>query len=170
MKKTKPTTIKTRDELENVLGEYAAAAIERAKLGATMDAKLNEIRAAYEERFAGLDETLEGLFADLEAWAALHRDEFADRRSLDLLHGTIGFRTGNPAVKPLKGVKWEHVVDQLRAAHLDAWLRAPDPEVNKEAVLAARETLGADRLAQLGMRVEQTERFFVDPKIEGAQA
>ena len=160
------TTIRSREELESVLGEYAAAAIEQAKLGADLDAGLNRVRAAYEPRMAEVAETLEALWADLESWAALHRDEFAERRSLELLHGALGFRTGNPTLKTIKGVRWETVVDILAFKGLERYVRRC-PEVAKDLLLADREQLGAEAMEELGLRVVQDERFFIEPRMEG---
>jgi phage host-nuclease inhibitor protein Gam len=83
------------------------------------------------------------------------------------VHGAIGFRTGNPTLKPLKGVKWEHVVDMLKASQQARYLRSIE-EVNKDAILTDREALGADRLKILGLRIEQTERFFAEARTEPA--
>ena len=159
------TTIKTREELDAVLGEYAATAIARGQLTLAMDEKLNLIRKDYEGRLAELDESLQALFEDMEAWAAFNPCAFADKRSVDLVHGTLGFRTGNPALKTVKGVKWEHVLDMLNTNRMAKYVRTTE-EPNKDALLADRETIGAEKLSALGLRVEQAERFYVEPKLE----
>jgi phage host-nuclease inhibitor protein Gam len=165
-KKTKAaTTIRTREELDTVLGEYAATAIARGQLSLAMDERLNLVRKDYEERLAELDDSLQSLFEDMEAWAALNPAAFADKRSIDLVHGTLGFRTGNPALKTIKGCKWEHVLDMLKCNKLAKYVRTVE-EPNKDALLADREAIGAEKLAALGMRVEQAERFYADPKLE----
>jgi len=163
--KTITTTIQTREELEERMGDYAKLAIERARLAAQMNRKLADIRANYEALFADLDVDMELKFADLEAWAALHKAEFANRKSLDLLHGALGYRTGQPALRCLRGVRWEDVLSQLRTLAMGQYIRVRE-EADKEALLSARHTLGDDRLEALGLRVEQAERFFVDPRIE----
>jgi len=159
------TTIKTREELESVLGEYASAAIARGQLTLAMDEKINLVRKDYEGRLAELDDMLQGLFEDMEAWAVLHPAEFMPKRSIDLVHGTLGFRTGNPTLKTIKGVKWEHVLDMLKCNRMGSYVRTIE-EPNKDALLADREAIGAERLQALGLRVEQAERFYADPKME----
>jgi phage host-nuclease inhibitor protein Gam len=167
MPKKLATTIQTREELEAVMGEYARASIARGQLALALEEKLQLARKDYEARLADFDAEIETLLADLEAWAVLHPGEFADRKSIDLVHGAIGFRTGNPTLKPLKGVKWEHVVDMLKASQQARYLRSIE-EVNKDAILTDREALGADRLKILGLRIEQTERFFAEARTEPA--
>lgn len=168
-KKTKTaTTIKGREELEGVMGEFAQSFIARGQLALAMEERLALVRKDYETRLSDLDAEIEALLADLEAWAALNPAEFADRRSIDLVHGTIGFRTGNPTLKTIKGVKWEHVLDMLKCSGLaDRYVRKVE-EPNKDALLADREKIGADRLQTLGLRVDQTERFYVDARKEPA--
>jgi phage host-nuclease inhibitor protein Gam len=160
------TTIQTRDELESVLGQYARSVITRGKLVLAMDEKINAIRRDYETRLADLDAEQETLFADMEAWAALHPAEFAAQRSIDLVHGKLGFRTGNPTLKCIKGCKWEHVLDMLRChGSTQRYIRTVE-EPNKDLLLADREKIGADRLRTLGMQVDQVDRFYVEPKLE----
>jgi phage host-nuclease inhibitor protein Gam len=165
MKKAKnTTTIGTREELEARMGDLARRTIERTKLAAGMNAKLAEIRVNYEARFAELDQETESILADLEAWAALHGGEFGAKRSLELVHGVLGFRTGNPALKPLKGVRWEDVMALLQC-RARQYIRVTE-EPDKALLLADRDALGADGLAQLGLRVEQADRFYAEPRIE----
>lgn len=163
--KTQATTIKTREELEAVMGEYALALITRGQVALAMEEKINLVRKDYEGRLADFDAEIEALFGNLEAWAALNPTDFAGKKSVDMVHGTLGFRTGNPALKTIKGCKWEHVLDMLKCAGMGKYVRQIE-EPNKDALLADREIIGAAKLAALGLRVEQTERFYVEPKTE----
>jgi phage host-nuclease inhibitor protein Gam len=163
--KTPPTTITTREELENRVGDYARLSIRRAKLGAIMAQKIDEIRANYDASFADLDDSLSEAFADLEAWAALHPDQFAGKKSLDLVHGIIGLRTNPPSLKTIKGVRWDDVLTLLRQH--PGYVRTIQ-EPDKEAILADRDGLGDAGLAALGLRIDQAEKFYINPKVEEA--
>lgn len=165
MAKPKPTTIQTREALECAMGDLAQATIRRGKVALDLETRLQNIRKAFETPLAELDDEIEALVADLEAWAALHKEEFADRKSLALIHGVLGFRTGNPTLKTVKGVKWDHVLALLKSAGMRGYIRASE-EVDKETILAHREGIGAAKLAALGMRVDQEERFYVEPRQE----
>jgi phage host-nuclease inhibitor protein Gam len=159
------TTITTRDELERAMGQLAQHTIARSIYADTMDKRLTEVRAQFEERLGELDETIDELFDDLNAWAVLHPDEFASKKSLDLTHGTLGFRTTPPALKPAKGVKWDHVLDMLKCRGMQSYVRQAE-EVNKEMLLQDRETIGTEKLARLGLEVRQDEKFYAEPKLE----
>jgi phage host-nuclease inhibitor protein Gam len=159
------TTITTRDELERAMGQLAQHVIARSLYADNMDKRLTEVRAQFEGRLGELEENIEALFADLNAWAVLHPDEFGTKKSMDLTHGTLGFRTTPPAIKPAKGVKWDHVLDMLKCRGMQAYVRQAE-EVNKEMLLQDRETIGAEKLARLGLEVKQEEKFYAEPKIE----
>ena len=45
-----------------------------------------------------------------------------------------------------------------------AYVRYPDPEVNKEKLLADRARLNAEQLQEAGLKIEQDENFFIRPK------
>jgi len=174
------TTIADRGELEQVMGEYAAQVLERDRLTVEMEQRIQEIRAGYEPRIAACVELGDGLFEDLEAWAALHPAEFGARKSIDLLHGTIGFRTSPPSVKQIKGVKCEHTLAALRTRGF-MWLIRTKEELDKDAVLRAYARPGTDTspgmsdiphplsdvdLKMVGLYVDKGETFYTEIKRE----
>lgn len=156
--------ITTREDLEERMGDYARATIERDRQTAMMNKTITGIRERFEAVFATLDESAAAALADLEAWAALNPEDFGARRSIELLHGTIGYRTGQPALKTIKGVRWADVLARLKALRPDFVRTKEEPD--KEALLAARGDLGADGLRSLGCKVEQTERFYAEPRLD----
>lgn len=165
-KKTKTTTIKTRDELESVMGEYAAQILERDRLTVAMEQEIAAIRSRYEEPVSACVQCGDGLFDDIASWAALHPGDFAARRSIELLHGRIGFRCNPPAVRQVSGVKQEHTVELLLAV-CPSWIRVKQ-EIDKDRILsdlAAGNRAEAD-LAPVGLRIDRAETFFCEVKRE----
>ena len=162
-KKETVTTIDGRDELEQVMGEYAAAYIERERMLLDMEAEINAVRQRYEAAIASHTETCDGLFEDIQAWAVLNPGAFKDKKSLALLHGTVGFRTSPPAVKQVKGVKSEHTLSRLHACGEMGYVRVKQ-EVDKDAILAAfaEHRTDNDKLSVFGLVVEQVEKFYAD--------
>lgn len=170
----KRTSIGNREELESVFGEYAAAVIETAALKAELEESIRKVRAGYEAAFARLGETAAALLADVEAWAAGHPEEFKDRKSLELLHGTIGFRTGTPRVAIPRGADEEELAATLAESGLDCYVRVRR-ELDKPRILAAvADTAAADDsdavLAAYGIRVRQSERFYAEVREEEVKA
>lgn len=166
--KTTIESIATRDQAEAVLEQIARATIARDRLTAEMELKLTNVRAEYEGRLTALAQELDGAMPILQRWAEEHPDEFGARKSMEMVHGTIGFRTGTPKLKLIPGKTWLRVLESL-AGVFPEYIREK-MEVNKEALIADREKLGDDRLRLVGLRVTRDETFFVEPKREEAAA
>jgi phage host-nuclease inhibitor protein Gam len=171
-KTTKPTTIRDREELETVLGEYAKLCIQKEQQTLEMEEKINAIRKRYETELTELTEKAEAFFGDIQAWATLNQAEFETRKSLELIHGVVGFRTCPAAVKQVGGVKVEHTLDMMKQnPGFKPFLREKT-ELDKEAILAAfgmkQEGLIAN-LAAVGLKIEQKENFFIELKTEGGE-
>ena len=166
-KRTKRLTgiLKTRDDVESCLGEYARLAIERDALAAEMEEQIRVVRARYEERLADLVTDLQTEFDLAADWAARNPEQFEARKSLDLTHGTLGFRTGMPRLKPRRGATWQQVLMMLAQLRKLDYIRTK-AEPDKEKLLADRDRLGPDGLAEVGLEVVQDETFYVEPKRE----
>ena len=77
----------------------------------------------------------------------------------------MGFRTGTPALKTLKGFTWESVKNLLKE-FLPGYVRTKE-EADKEKLLADREKEEVAALfPKVGVKVTQDEAFFVELKKE----
>ena len=150
----------TREDIEAAVRELCIASVRLDEEQARMNLELAAVRERYEPELAALSEIADEQTAIIRAWADAHPEEFATRKSIAMVHGTIGYRTGQPTLKPIRGVTWDKILAILRH-NLPHYVRVKE-EVDKEAILADREQLGDENLKTLGMRVEQAERFFVD--------
>jgi phage host-nuclease inhibitor protein Gam len=78
---------------------------------------------------------------------------------------TIGFRTGTPKLKTLKGFTWGAVTNLLKE-FLPAYVRTSE-EPAKDKLLADREDEVVSALfPKVGISVTQDETFYVEPKKE----
>ena len=164
-KKTVYTGVK-QEEMETAFAEYARADARIQKINATMDIEMTKIREKYQDELTKLGEVKEKSFDILQAYALENRDElFTKRKSLETTHGTIGFRTGTPKLKTLKGFTWASVVNMLKE-FLPGYVRTSE-EANKEKLLADREDEEVSALfPKVGIAVVQDETFYVEPKKE----
>ena len=90
---------------------------------------------------------------------------FVKRKSLDTTHGTLGFRTGTPKLKTLKGFTWASVTNLLQE-FLPNYVRTVT-EPAKDKLLADRDDeIVQKSLGKVGLMVVQDESFFVEPKKE----
>lgn len=159
----------TAQEAEEILAQYAAADAELEKRNATMDLEITRIRQKYQDKIAQLLEQKALAFEKLQAYAQDNRDVFGNKKSLSMTHGAIGFRTGNPALKTLKGFTWNSVLTLIKKIAPD-YVRNKE-EVDKETLLASRDKSEVKALmSEIGVQVVQEESFFVEPKKEAELA
>jgi len=162
------SSIRTREELETAVGEYAKCEYRKAALKAEMEERIAAIRAEYEEPKALLDVAAGQIYDDVCNYAQLNPGEFGDKKSIDLLHGTIGFRTGTPKVVWPKGVTDKTAGAFLGDMRLDEFARVVW-EADKEKILrefATNEPSQSAELTRAGISVRQDERFYIQVKEE----
>lgn len=150
------------------MGELATLAAKRNGLVADLDKAVTAARQMYEEPISSLEKQIEDKTGLLEGWASADAANWGKAKSIELLHGKLGFRTGTPKLKTLARRTWAMIVENLQAARLLLFLRVKT-DVDKEAILAAhaKKEITNERLAVLDLEVVQEESFFVEPKIEG---
>ena len=158
----------TRARAEEILGEIATLKLERNQQTNEMDRDLTAIRERYETSFEALDKQINEKVALLETWAAANPDEFPkNRKSIEMIHGLIGYRTGTPKLKTL--LRWTRakVLEHLQDNEGNEYIRTKE-EVDKDAILSdyAQKILNEERLKKIGVQVVQDETFFVEPKLQ----
>ena len=98
-----------------------------------------------------------------------------------MAHGTIGFRTGTPKLKTLKGFTWASAL-QLAKKFLPVTYIRMSEDIAKDRLLAdrdlketvvydtptgdPREVTMREAMAICGIQVTQDETFYVEPKKE----
>lgn len=156
----------SREEMEEAMHGYAVADAEQRSLMAEMDGKLADIREEYSQRLQELDIEKDEAFEKLQAYATENREEhFSKRKSMETTHGTIGFRVGQPQLKPGKGMTWAGVLELLKLKGRE-YIRTVE-EVAKDKLLAERSAEETQSImSACHIDVVQKETFFVEPKTE----
>lgn len=157
--------VANREQAEMVLGEHARLSADLEIILAELADKIVDLNAQYEGRIETLKERIKSKTKLLNTWADANPDEFAQKKSISLIYGRLGYRTTPPSVKAIKG-KLEALTSAIQAA-MPTWIRQT-PEIDKEQILADyREARCTDAdLAKHGIKVVQRETFFVEPKLE----
>jgi phage host-nuclease inhibitor protein Gam len=164
--KLKITAPKTREEMEQLVGDICALKIRERELKAKMDAELKRVRDGFEKQLGGLTEDIAAKMPRALAWAEANAEDFGKLRSIEMLHGAIGWRTNTPSLKTRSGWTWDRVLEKLRSlGNFGAAFIRVKEEVNKQLLLAEREGLGEHGLKDLGLQVVQQDEFFVEPKM-----
>lgn len=158
----------SQEQANEAFASYAKADAQIQKINAEIELQCARIREKQADRLSQLDAEREQAFDVLQAFAVENQAElFAKKKSLDMAHGTIGFRTGTPKLKTLKGFTWASVLQMVRE-FLPGYVRTSE-EVAKDKLLADRDEEGmSDKMAKCGITVTQDETFYVERKKEEA--
>lgn len=166
VKKAVPGADYGRDEAAALAAAIVASQIQRERLVAERDAAIETAARPYRATLDQIDAELKDGLARLEAWATAHPEEFRDAESTVLPGGhRVGWRLGNWAAKTVRGWTWDRVREEIEALSKgwrDQFLRVKT-EINKEAIVAARETVD---WSGLGVTFEQARRFYLEPHRE----
>jgi phage host-nuclease inhibitor protein Gam len=155
----------TRDQAEDAFAQYAKADARAQQLTAKMDVSITKIREQYAAELAELAKVKDEAFEQMQVYASDNRQDFGNKKSMEFAHGVLGFRTGTPALKTLKGFTWNSVTNLLKE-FLPSYVRIAE-EPAKDRLLADREDPETAQLfKKVGIYVDQKETFFVEPKKE----
>lgn len=163
--KVPAVVIRTRAEMEAITGQIAALKIQEQQITADMDEQISTVRARFAPALALCWDQIGTGMEAARAWAEANPAEFGKGKSIVLTQAVIGYRTGQPQLKTLKGWTWDRVLEYLRAyPGLRGFIRVKE-EVDKAQILATRDNLLDSDLTQMGVRVVQEESFYVEPKL-----
>lgn len=155
-------------DAEELTCRLVAAQLEREELVAMRDAAALEATRAYAPDIDRLDAELSAGLMLLETWADASPQRFGSQESITLGGHRVGWRLGNYTASPAPKQTWAKILDALQAApaQLRSIFLRTKIEANKEAMVSARET-HAEELKELGVRIVQARRFYLDPFREG---
>lgn len=161
--------LRSRFEAEATVREICELKTAYAMAEAEMNAAVTAAKKQFEDHFAPIEKRILEKSSLVQAWAEANPAEFNGAKSLDLVHGLIGWRTGNPQLKTLSGWTWDRVLEHLKEyTAYDEFVRSKE-EVNKQAILDARDTFVGGVLRSIGVKVIQEESFFIAPKLEQSE-
>jgi phage host-nuclease inhibitor protein Gam len=167
---SKPKPPRTLDQATAILAHYAEVHAQLAEVEAGRTADLGRVNAAADAVAAPLVAELEQLQARLQPWWETAGQALAPkgRKSMQLGGCMIGSRTSRPklahgfadddkAVEALQGTRYGKQTTRVRYS------------LDRGATLKLIQIKGrpAEKLAELGFRVEQSEQFFIEPVEQG---
>ena len=170
----------SREAADEAFATYAKSDAQLQKINADIELQCAKYREKYADKIATLSEERDKAFDTLQAFATENQAElFTKKKSLDMAHGVIGFRTGTPKLKTLKGFTWASAL-QLVKRFLPDYIRQTE-EIAKDKMLADRDGNVAmavsdspslvevpirKAMTECGIQVVQDETFYVEPKKE----
>ena len=154
----------TQEEANNLFASYAEADAKLAKIQAEKDLAITKIREKYVDREVELSAIKSESFEKLQHYAVSNPDLFLKRKSIEFAHGKIGFRTGTPKLKCMFK-KWDDALEKVKQ-YLPDFVRVKE-ELDKEGLLAHKDDEAFQKIFPIcGVKIEQDESFFVEPKKE----
>ena len=158
----------TRELAEQAMSNFAQAANHVAAIEAKMNTELQEVRERYQDRLNQLGDVKDEQVEVLETFAYEQKETWGKKKSTEMLHGVIGFRTGTPKVKFEKGFNGKSVAAILDE-HYPGFVRR-ELEMDKEKIIANREEADFEAMCKKAhITVVQDETFFVESKSEVLQ-
>ena len=153
----------TATQADEAFASFAKADSRSVKIMAEIELKCTAIRKKFDVELTTLKTEKDKAFEVLQTFAQENPDKFLERKSLELTHGVIGYRTGTHKLDKLKGFTWEMVKANV-AKYLPDFIRVKE-ELNKEQLIAKREEKDVVKLAdKCGYAFVQDESFYVQPK------
>jgi phage host-nuclease inhibitor protein Gam len=154
----------SRAQAEAMAREIVELQIQQRTATNELDAGITSLKQNFEGRLSAINKTLGEKSSVLQAWAEANPSEFQGRKSLDMTHAVVGWRTGQPQAKTLAGWTWDRVLEKILTLGWEPYVRRKE-EVNKQQLVADRELLKPEELRSIGVRVIQDESFFIEPKL-----
>jgi phage host-nuclease inhibitor protein Gam len=156
------------DKAQDASACYAACSTQLAKIEAKINERINKVRDEYQDEITRLSEEKEQHFGVLQVFANEQKNTWGKRKSLELLHSVIGFRTGTPKVTKDKKFTWDGIVELVKEKFPS--LVRIKCELDKEAIIALRDEDEFSKLKKACyLDVVQDETFYVEPKTEVLQ-
>lgn len=171
--KIKQFTGSNKYSLESALTDLAFYESEVQKKEARMNSKINLLKEKFEMETGDIRGKAEEIRKEIEAFCLANKDEFKKKKSFEYPSGIVGFRTATPKVSTLnRKYTFKTALELVKRIFPGLYVRTKE-ELDKEVMLAeyAQKKLDDTKLASVGLRIEQDENFYIEPKYErlGAQ-
>jgi len=198
MSRIKAKTLTTREEFNAAVQSAADHDLMIRFIATRRDRAIARIQARFGEKITPHEVERDAQIALAEKYADAHRKELLPdekkKKSAETATATFGYRTGNRKVGLLHKVTEANAIASLEALRLSRFVRTVK-EVDKERLLrestddktVQRQVLDpvgepvvdpetqlpkteAIALSTAGVKITQAETFYVEPKIESAEA
>ncbi len=171
--------IKTFDDIDTVLFEIAKCDLSIKANEAVMNEEIQKIKNAYDEKTKDVISKKDELTSEVETFCNDNKGEFEKIRSKGFIHGTIGFTKSPPKVLQLSS-RWKiaKTIDAIKAKLRGVYVRETlKKEIDKDSILRdygrknenGKIILDDKKLADVGLRIEQDDNFYIDLNFESLE-
>lgn len=167
MAKKTPLILKSFEEVDQALLTLGQKESFIQHAESVLNDTIQQLRDEFEKKTSDARALKAKLESDIEAFCIEHKEQFEKKRSMDLVHGTVSFRTSPPKVAQLnRKYSWSTILELAKKFSWSrSYLRIKE-EVDKEAILtdAASKHITDEKLAAIGLKIDQKEDFNIDIK------
>ncbi|HEV3413764.1 MAG TPA: host-nuclease inhibitor Gam family protein [Puia sp.] len=151
-------------DAEQAMGLFAHCNTQLKLIESRMEEEKHQIDNKYLEEITQLKDSMEEQLKMLQVYGQQYKDSWKGK-SLALLHGKIGFRTGNPKLVKDKKFTWDAVTELLKKA-FPTFVRI-NYEINKEALIAFRDQQEFEKIKEsCYVDVIRDETFYAEANME----
>ena len=126
--------------------------------------KINELKDAYAEQIALLNNEADFIKQEIEDYCAMNKADFAQKRSKELIFGTIGYRMSQSVSLPRNKDKVEALIKSIKSyGYKNCIVYEEKPDKDALCELEDRD------LVKLGLKRVVKDNFRIEPKIESLQ-
>lgn len=171
-KRVSKTVIKdvSFEQAQQASEQFAIQRNKLDKIEAKMNEEINKVKAKYKEYISEIQEQLEEPMEVLEVFAKEQQSSWGKKKSMELLHTIIGFRTGQPKVVKDKKFTWDAVLELMKKNRVFKGFIRTTEEINKEAILSEKNEAVLNQLKEEAyVSIDQDEKFYIDVKKEEVQ-
>ena len=164
--KQQVTELLSREQTTAEMQRYAEATSQKKELEAQIEQKIQAVREQHAVELQNLMARQQAAFEKLKYFSEFNKERyFAKKKSIDMVHGVMGFRIGTPKVKAVK-TTLAKALEALKAARMKRYIRTKE-EINRDEIIQSRDNVTElTKLNALGLIVVQEETFYVEPKEE----
>lgn len=154
----------SHEEAEQAMSVFAKCNTQLKLIETKMEEEKQQIDNKYLGEIAKLKSSMDDQVELLQVYGQKYKESWKGK-SLELIHGKIGFRTGNPKLVKDRKFTWDAVTELLKKA-FPAFVRM-SYEINKEALIAFRDKKEFEEIKEsCYVDVTQDESFFVEAHSE----
>lgn len=168
----KMLTLTSLESLDAAVADVVRLKILHTRARADKDAETAAVEKRHQERIQHYTDQIAELEGRVQDFCRAHRAAlFDDKKSRETSLAVFGFElTPHRVETTSKKVRWKDVVARLlRLSWGKAYVRTPEPQPDKQALLADREKLTPEQCTAAGITFAQDEQFFIRPKPETAE-
>lgn len=156
--------IRNYEDVDGALKRICECEVEIANIQGEVTLKCNEIKESFKGDVARLENEKKYLEQCVANFCDEHKVDFIDKRSKELVYGSIGYRVSKSVALPRVKAKVEALIQTIKKFNLKDCL-VYEEKPNKEALCELDEAT----LVKLGLKREVKDNFRIEPKIESLQ-